>query len=238
MVPTENKTVSYSGIDDVARMALHLGSPNWAMRIDIKHTFKCLPLTPSQRHLTGFSFRGAFFIQTQMPFGASASCLHFEKAARFLRWIIQNEHPPALITNYLDDFWITQKLKDELAQLANIFTQIIEQEIGFPINHNKTLGASNDAGFCRPHCRLNQPASFVARRQKTKFIKHNQYKLLSAHAEGKLVKVKDLERCTGILNYVCQGKNRMSKGQLRAICLFKEVCDRQNFPLELKEPQL
>ena len=34
------------------------------------------------------------------------------------------------------------------------------------------------------------------------------------------------------------GKNRILKGQSRAIRLFKEVCDRQNLPLELKEPQL
>ena len=200
MVPKENKTVSYSGIDDVARMALHLGSPSWAMRIDIKHTFKCLP---SQWHLTGFSFRGAFFIQTQAPFGASASCLHFEKVARLLRWIIQNEHPPAFITNYLDDFWLTQKSKGELAQLANIFTQIIEQEIGFPISHNKTLGPAMVLDFVGLtadliNLRVSLPED---KRQKSLNIID---KLLSAHAKGKFVKVKYLERCTGILNYACQ----------------------------------
>ena len=78
MVPKENKRV-YSGIDDMARMALQLGSLSWAMHIDIKHAFKCLLLALSQWHLMGFKFRGAFFIQTQTPFGASASCLHFEK---------------------------------------------------------------------------------------------------------------------------------------------------------------
>ena len=140
MVPKENKTVSYSGIDDMARMALDLGSLSWAMRIDIKHAFKCLPLAPSQWHLTDFSFQGAFFIQTQTPFGASASCLHFEKVARLLCWIIQNEYPPALITNYLDDFWLTQKTKEKLTELANFFIRIVECEIGFPISHNKTLG--------------------------------------------------------------------------------------------------
>ena len=56
MVPKENKQVSYSGIEDVARMALQLGAPSWAMRIDIKHVFKCLPLAPSQWQYTGFKF--------------------------------------------------------------------------------------------------------------------------------------------------------------------------------------
>ena len=46
LVPKENKTVTYSGMDDVARMALDLGPHSWAMQIDIKHAFKCLPLAP------------------------------------------------------------------------------------------------------------------------------------------------------------------------------------------------
>ena len=169
------------------------------MRIDIKHTFKCLPLAPSQWPLTGFSFIGAFFIQTQMLFGASASCLHFEKVARLLRWIIQNEHPPALITNYLDDFWLTQKLKDELAQLANIFTWIIEQEIG----HNKTLGPAMMLDFVGLTADLINLRVLLPEDKRQKSLNIID-KLLSAHTEGKFIKVKDLERCTGILNYACQ----------------------------------
>ena len=203
MVPKENKTVSYSGIDDVARMALHLGSPSWAMRIDIKHAFKCLPLAPSQWHLTGFSFRGAFFIQTQMPFGTSTSYLHFKEVARLLRWIIQNEHPPALIINYFDDFWLTQKSKEELAQLANIFTQIIEQEIGFPISHNKTLRPAMMLDFIGLTAVLINLQVLLPEDKRQKSLNIID-KLLSAHTEGKFVKVKDLERCTGVLNYACQ----------------------------------
>ena len=140
MVPKENKKVTYSGIDDVARMALELGAPSWAMQIDIKHAFKCLPLHPLQWQYTGFKFMGAYFVQTQTPFGTFASCLHFEKVTRLLRWIIQKQYPRAFITNYLDDFWLNQKTKTELQNLAALFTRIIEIEIGFPISHNKTLG--------------------------------------------------------------------------------------------------
>ena len=147
LVPDKNKQVSYAGIDDVARMALQLGSPSWAMCLDIKHTFKCLPLAPSQWHLTGFHFLGAYFIQTQTPFGASASCLHFKRVARLLKWIIKNEFPWAHITNYLDDFWLTQKTELQTRKLAKSFIQIIEHEIGFPISHNKTLGPATQLDF-------------------------------------------------------------------------------------------
>ena len=203
MVPKENKKVSYSGIDDVARMALQLGPNSWAMQIDIKHAFKCLPLHPSQWQYTGFKFRGAYFIQTQTPFGASASCLHFEKVARLLRWIIQKQYQKACITNYLDDFWLTQKSRNELQEFAALFTRIIEGEIGFPISHNKTLGPATCLEFVGltadlTHLRILLPED---KRQKALCIIN---KLILAHNAGSFVTVKDLECCTGILNYACQ----------------------------------
>ena len=203
MVPKENKRVSYSGIDDVTRMALQLGLPSCAMCIDIKHAFKCLPLAPSQWHLTGFRFRWAFFIQTQTPFSASASCFHFEKVARLLKWIIQNKHRSALITNYLDDFWLTQKTKEQLTCLASVFTQIIEQKIGFPISHNKTLGLAMVLNFVELTADLVNLLILLPEEKRLKSLDIIT-KLLSVHKKGKFVKVKDLERCTRMLNYACQ----------------------------------
>ena len=82
LVPDANKKVQYSGIDDIARIALQLGSPSYAMQIC--HAFKLLPLAPNQWRFTAFKFRGAYFIQKQTPFGASASCLHFNKVAQLI----------------------------------------------------------------------------------------------------------------------------------------------------------
>ena len=203
MVPKENKKVSYSGIDDVARMALELGPPSWAMRIDIKHAFKCLPLHPLQWQYTGFKFQGAYFIQTRTPFGASASCLNFEKVARLLRWIIQKQYPKAFITNYLDDFWLTQKTKTELQNLAALFTRIIEVEISFPISHNKTLGPARVLEFIGLTADIMNLRILLPEDKRQKAIRIIN-KLISAHGNRSFVKIKDLERCTGILNYACQ----------------------------------
>ena len=203
LVPKENKTVTYSGIDDVAWMALDLGPHSWAMRIDIKHTFKCLPLAPSQWHLTGFTFLGAYFIQTQTPFGASASCLNFERVARLLRWIIQNEYPSAGITNYLDDFWLTQKTEAQLTTLSNNFLQIVEKELGFPISHNKTIGPAQVLDFVGLTVDLINLRVSLPRDKTIKSLKIINI-LLTAHDKCQYVSVKDLEKCTGILNYACQ----------------------------------
>ena len=203
LVPKENKTVTYSGIDDIARMALDLGPRSWAMRIDIKHAFKCLPLAPSQWHLTGFTFLRAYFIQTQTPFGASASCLHFERVARLLRWIIQSECPSAYITNYLDDFWLTQKTEAQLAILANNFLKIVEKELGFPVSHNKTNGPAQVLDFVGLTADLINLRVSLPKDKTIKSLKIIN-SLLTAHRKRRYVSVKDLEKCTGILNYACQ----------------------------------
>ena len=202
LVPKEHKTVLYSGMDDIARMALDLG-PSWATRIDIKHAFKCLPLSPCQWYLTGFTFLGGYFIQTQTPFGASASCLHFERVTRLLTWIIRNEYPSAHITNYLDDFWLTQKTKHQLIALSNKFLQIVEQDIGFPISHNKTIGPAQLLDFVGLTADLINLRVSLPKDKTLKSLKIINF-LLSAHKANQFVSIKDLERCTGILNYACQ----------------------------------
>ena len=183
-------------------MALDLG-PSWAMRIDIKHAFKCLPLSPCQWYLTGFTFLGGYFIQTQTPFGASASCLHFERVARLLTWIIRHECPSAHITNYLDDFWLTQKTKGQLIALSNKFLQIVETDIGFPISHNKTIGPAQILDFVGLTADLINMRVSLPRDKTIKSLKIINI-LLSAHNKNKYVSIKQLETCTGILNYACQ----------------------------------
>ena len=203
LVPGENKKVHYARIDDVARMALQLGNPSYAMRIDIKHAFKLLPLSPDQWHFTGFRFRGAYFIQTQTPFGAAASCLHFEKVARFLTWIIRHKFPWALLCSYLDDFWLTQKRLHDLEELAFHFTQIIEDEMGFPISHNKTLGPDTELNFVGLTTNLVNLSISLPEDKRLKSIKLIDV-LLKAHRLNEFVTIKDLEKCTGMLNYACQ----------------------------------
>ena len=136
-------------------------------------------------------------------FGALASCLHFERVARLLRWIIQNEYPTASITNYLDDFWLTQKTKIQLTKLAAFFMNIVEHELGFPISHNKTIGPAQVLDFVGLTVDLINLRVSLPRDKMIKSLKIIN-NLLAAHCRGQYVSVKDLEKCTGILNYACQ----------------------------------
>ena len=202
LVPDKNKRVTYSGMDDIAHFAIKLGT-SYAMRIDIKHAFKLLPLAVSQWRLTGFKFKGAYFIQTQTPFGAVASCLHFEWVARLILWVIRHEVPQAFLCSYLDDFWLTQKELKDLQNLANHFYRIVESEMGFPISHNKTLGPATKLDFVGLTADLVNLRISFPEQKRLKALKYIEV-LLQAYENNDFVKVKDIERCTGMLNYACQ----------------------------------
>ena len=146
---------------------------------------------------------GAYFIQTQTPFGASASCLHFEKVATLLKWIIQNEFSWVHITNYLDDFWLTQKTKVKIRLLAKSFIQIIEHDIGFLISRNKTLGPARELNFVGLTADLVNLRILLNEDKRLKSL-NMIAKLLLAHKKRAFVSIKDLEKCTGMLNYACQ----------------------------------
>ncbi len=50
-----------------------------AVRIDIERAFKQLPVRKEDWPLLGFRFQGFYFVQIQLPFSLSASCLIFEE---------------------------------------------------------------------------------------------------------------------------------------------------------------
>ena len=203
LVPSENKKVKYAGMDQVAELALRLGPKSEAIRIDIKSAFKLLPLSVRFWKFTGFKFRQAFFIQTQTPFGATASCLHFERVAGLIEWVILDQINWALMTHYLDDFWLTQKTRALLRLLAENFVRIVEQEMGFPISHNKTLGPAQVLDFVGLTADLVNMCITLPDAKRKKVVKMIN-KLLKAYEKGTFVTVKDLEKCTGTLNFATQ----------------------------------
>lgn len=202
LVPPDKKKINFAGMDDVARMAVQLQN-SWAVKLDIKSAFKCLPLRYQEWFLTGFQFQGAFFIQTQIPFGAAASCRNFELCMRLLEWIIKNEYPPALITHYLDDWWLTQKLKCQTLLFMKFFISLVEQDIGFPLSHNKTVGPAQQLDFVGLTANLHTLCITLPADKVAKCLTAIN-SILESHASGAYVTVKELERCAGTLNFASQ----------------------------------
>ena len=79
----------------------------------------------------------------------------------------------------------------------------MEQELGFPISHNKTLGPATKLNFIGLTADLVKLSITLPEEKQLKSIKLIDI-LLNAHKNNKFVTIKDLERCTGMLNYACQ----------------------------------
>ena len=103
-IPADNASVQYEYIDRVIEILLDLGPSAWGSRIDLRSAYRNLAMRESQLPLLAFTFRGKIYINCTLPFGASSSCLIFERVARSFQWIVTNETRNTNLSHYLDDF--------------------------------------------------------------------------------------------------------------------------------------
>ena len=185
--------------------ALQDREPLWAARMDIKQAFKNLPIRKDQWFLMGFKFQGKFFVHTQVPFGAAASCQLFEKvySLHCLQWILTNATGHPFIDHYLDDFYLLERTKDRLWSLMSKFTEVVEKKIGFPLSHNKTIGPDQIIEYVGLTTDLECMCISLPD-DKCQKASTGLDHLLSAHAQEHYITVKDLEKVAGLLNFTCQ----------------------------------
>ena len=103
-IPEENFTVQYHHIDEVIEMALAIGTCIKGVRCDIEAVFCHQSMHLLQLFLLGFTFKGKFYINSSLPFGAASSCQIFEKVACTLQWIITDQTGRVWISHFLDNF--------------------------------------------------------------------------------------------------------------------------------------
>ena len=63
-----------------------------------------MPIHPSDYHLLGFSWKGHYYYDKCVPFGASSSCHLFEASSTALEWIALHKLGCAAVVHNLDDF--------------------------------------------------------------------------------------------------------------------------------------
>ena len=71
-------------------------------KIDVKSTFRLLPVHPSDRHLLGLSWNNALYIDTCLPFGLHSGPKLFNLLADLLARVL--EQIGVEILHYLDNF--------------------------------------------------------------------------------------------------------------------------------------
>ena len=73
-------------------------------KTDIKNAFRIVPLNKDQYKLTGVKFDGKYYIDLNLPQGASSSCKIFESISTAIEWIAKNKLNIPNIIHILDDF--------------------------------------------------------------------------------------------------------------------------------------
>ena len=102
-IPKELYSLKYITIDDAVEHIVRSGPGTHLAKIDIKSTFRLVPVHVADQHLLGVQWRGAVFIDTCLPFGLRSAPKLFNTLADLLAWILE-QHGVQPLLHYLDDF--------------------------------------------------------------------------------------------------------------------------------------
>ena len=157
--PKEKYSVKYRDLDHAIKTALKIKKKFNSRKVrfaktDLKSAFRILPLSHrSYPWLTMKAYHPVtgklyYFIDKCLPFGASISCLHFQRFSDALKHIFEfkwrqkynTENEDWLIefmTNYLDDFLFISKSINRCNRMTKCFLNLCK-DLGVPISHDKT----------------------------------------------------------------------------------------------------
>ena len=96
---------SYSKFDDAVDIVRKLGRGAWLAKADIKHAFRLCPVRTDQWYLLCFFWKGAYYVDTRLPFGSRSSPFIFNSFADLLAWILIHVTGIMFLIHYLDDFF-------------------------------------------------------------------------------------------------------------------------------------
>ena len=183
-------------------MALAIGMCVKGARCDVEAAFRHQSLHFSQPFLLGFTFRGKYYINSSLPFGAASSCQIFEKVACTLQWIITDQTGRVHISHFLDDFPILGVSHEDVCAFILDFYKIMER-IRMPVVKEKTLGPTDMLEY------LGLILNFVAQRIEIPDKKRLKCidliaKLIQCCRDHKKVTVKTIQQTAGALNFICQ----------------------------------
>ena len=201
-IPREAALVQYCLLDDVIHMAQEIGPNTLGARIDIRHAFHNLPIHADDIHLLAFSFNGAIYINSSLPFGVASSCAIFERVACALQWIVIHHSKRSSMSHFLDDFPLLESSPCCLCQFMTEFEDIM-QDIGMPIAANKTLGPTPVLEYLGLLLDFPNQVIKIPLSKRTKCLKLID-SFLSAHAHKRKVTVKTVQKLAGSLNFICQ----------------------------------
>ena len=253
--PTDWCTVKYNDLDYAVRTCLNVGnqvrdlarhqdqelqqivgrevlSSIYLSKSDVQSAFRILPILPKQRCWLLMMAKnpndGAteYFVEKNLPFGASVSCAQFTILSEALKHIIEfNTGRFHTVTNYLDDFLFIGSDEEESNNMVRSFMDLCG-EIGVPLSLEKTEWASLSIEFLGLLINGHTRTISIPQEKVNKALS-----LVRQVIHRKKVTVKFIQRLTGTLNFlnkaIVPGRmfTRLMYGKLR-------IKDKEGNPLK------
>ena len=82
----------YCTVDDAYAIVNLLSPGTLLSKIDLKNTFRLIPVRPEDWNLLGIFWQGKYYIDMCLPFSLRSAPYIFNRLATAIRWILQNNY--------------------------------------------------------------------------------------------------------------------------------------------------
>ena len=196
-IPREECRVQYATVDEAVQKIKKLGGNPWLFKVDIRNTFRIIPVRPEDYMLLGFQWQGKYYFDRRLPMGCSISCRVFTSLSRALVWIMINKLGASDMAFLLDDFLGMEVSQQNCQHILSKFLWLC-QTLGIPIATEKTLGPSQ----CLVFLGLTLDTIKAEIRLPMDKIEHC-IQLLHHFRRKKSAKLKEIQSLTGLLSFCC-----------------------------------
>ena len=133
-------------VDQAAAVVSSKGQGSLMAKVDIKSTYRIIPIHPEDRHLLGMLWNGGLYVDTALPFGLRSAPIIFTAIADAIEWFMKRRGVTDIF-HYLDDYLIIggplgKQCEQDLQQFLSIL-----QWLKVPVAEDKLEGPTTCLTF-------------------------------------------------------------------------------------------
>ena len=115
------------------------------VKVDIRSSYRTVPIRPQDWQLLGMQWDGALFVDTTLPFGLKWALKIFMALVDAVEWVLR-QNGVQFCLHYLDDYLIIGLKWEQCAQDLQIVLSMFAK-LGFSLAENKLEGPSTCLTF-------------------------------------------------------------------------------------------
>ena len=144
--------MTYITTDDAIRNLPTLGKGALLAKVDIKHTFRLIPVHPVDCHMLVMEWKSGVYIDTCLLFSCRSTPKLFNIMADLLAWILEHQRVTSIL-HYLDDFLTIASPQSQACQRNLDIIIHVCQLLNIPLalekveGHTTCLGIITDTNY-------------------------------------------------------------------------------------------